>query len=80
MRSLLLLLLGLISLPVFGQGTMSTDHTEASEADASLSGAIDEIDLREEEVQMIEGDYDPQLEEEYPPEQENQEETSVIPE
>jgi hypothetical protein len=45
---------------VFAQGTMSTDDTQASEAPASLSGySEDEIDLREEEVQMQEDDFIP---------------------
>ncbi|MFP5385548.1 MAG: hypothetical protein ACLGHN_05675 [Bacteriovoracia bacterium] len=79
MYGLILLITGLVPLAVYGQGTMSTDSTEASEAEASLSGTVDSIDLREEEVQLIEGDFDPQLEEEYP-EEENQEEPLVIPE
>lgn len=80
MKALLFFLIGIIPVTIFGQGTMSTDNTEASEADASLSGTADEIDLREEEVQLIEGDYEPQLEEEYPVEDENQEVPSIIPE
>lgn len=39
----------------FAQGTMSTDDTEASQGEASLSGTNNEdIDLREEEVQLQE--------------------------
>ena len=49
----------------FAQGTMSTDDTQASEAPASLSGySEDEIDLREEEVQMQEDDFIPEVDSE----------------
>lgn len=41
------------------QGTMSTDDTESSQSEASLSGTSDqEIDLREEEVQLQEEESD----------------------
>lgn len=50
----------LLSLTAFAQGTMSTDDTAASQGDASLSGTTnEEIDLREEEVQMQEEKFDP---------------------
>lgn len=45
---------------VFAQGTMSPDDNPASEAEASMSGNTkDQIDVREEEVQLQEDDYDP---------------------
>lgn len=44
----------------FAQGTMSSDDNPASEAEASMSGYTkDRIDVREEEVQLQEDDYDP---------------------
>lgn len=44
------------------QGTMSTDNSPASSAEASLSGfSSEEIDLREEEVELQEDDYDPTM-------------------
>jgi hypothetical protein len=44
------------------QGTMSTDTTEASSAEASLSGESDyEVDLKDQDVQMQEDE--PQAEE-----------------
>ena len=50
----------LITIPLFGQGTYSTDDTDVSRGDASLSGTTEEeIDLREEEVQMQEEKFDP---------------------
>lgn len=50
----------LMAMTAFGQGTMSTDDTAASQGDASLSGTSEEeIDLREEEVQMQEEKFDP---------------------
>lgn len=46
----------------FAQGTMSPDDNPASEAEASMSGySQDQIDLREEEVQLQEDDYDPSV-------------------
>lgn len=65
-RSMTLILTLFLSLPVLAeQGTMSTDDTQAAEAEASMSGTADEeIDLREEEVQMQEENFDPSMDEE----------------
>lgn len=41
------------------QGTMSTDDNEVSQGEASLSGTSDDIDLREEEVQLQEDETSP---------------------
>ena len=55
-----------LSFPILAeQGTMSTDDTSASDAEASMSGTADEeIDLREEEVQMQEEKFDPTMDDE----------------
>lgn len=47
---------------VLAQGTMSTDDSEVSQAEASLSGFTQEVQLQEEEVQ-IEDEVDEQYEE-----------------
>lgn len=59
----LIILLMFIPFTTNAQGTMSTDQTPASEAEASMSGysTEEDIDLREEEVQMQEDDYDPSM-------------------
>lgn len=56
----------LFCVPVLAeQGTMSTDDTQASEAEASMSGTADqEIDLREEEVQLEEEKFNPIMDDE----------------
>lgn len=60
MKYLIIASLFLVTMSAFGQGTMSTDDTQASQGDASLSGTTEEeIDLREEEVQMQEEKFDP---------------------
>lgn len=74
MKLLLFIFCTFISIQTFAQGTMSTDDTQASEAAASMSGTTDqEIDLREEEVQldeemgereMQEEKYDPTIDDE----------------
>lgn len=57
------LLFAILSVAALGeQGTMSTDDSEASGSEASLSGFNeDQLDLREEEVQLQEDDYDPSV-------------------
>lgn len=58
------LIFGLFSFAALGeQGTLSTDNTEASQAAASMSGyeEQEDVDLREEEVQLQEDDYDPSV-------------------
>jgi hypothetical protein len=55
------LLLNFISFAVYSeQGTMSTDNTTASEAEASMSGVRqeEEIDTREEEVKIEDDEYE----------------------
>ena len=67
MKKLLTLMITLfLSFPILAeQGTMSTDDTSASDAEASMSGTADEeIDLREEEVQMQEEKFDPTMDDE----------------
>lgn len=57
-----MMIFAFISLTALAQGTMSTDDSVTSEAEASLSGYTeDELDLREEEVQMQEEHYDPTI-------------------
>ena len=60
------ILLFLVSISsVFGQGTMSTDDNPAAEAEASMSGYTeDQVDLRDEEVELQEDDYDPTVDDE----------------
>lgn len=58
----MLLICFFVTMPLLAQGTMSTDESPASEAEASLSGTTEEeMDLREEEVQMQEEAYDPTI-------------------
>lgn len=58
-----ILIFSLLSIAALGeQGTMSTDDSSVSGSAASLSGFNeDQIDLRDEEVQMQEDDYDPSV-------------------
>lgn len=62
-----ILLFALLTFAAFSeQGTMSTDDTAASQAEASMSGTTDEeleAQAQEEEVQLIEKEeYDPSME------------------
>lgn len=60
MKFITLITFLLMTMTAFAQGTMSTDDTAASQGDASLSGTTEEeMDLREEEVQMQEEKFDP---------------------
>lgn len=80
MKFLTLVAFFLMGMTAFAQGTMSTDDTAASQGDASLSGTVDEeIDLREEEVQMQEEKFDPSYDNE-PIEIEMEEERMEQPE
>jgi ABC-type phosphate transport system auxiliary subunit len=47
-------LIGILSLVLVAQGTMSTDDTDVSQAEASLSGTSEELEIQEEEVQIDE--------------------------
>lgn len=62
---LMTIVLLITSLSVSGTDTLSIDKDEASKAEASLSGTTeDDIDLREEEVQLQEDPgFDPTYEE-----------------
>ncbi|MCM2349039.1 MAG: hypothetical protein NDI69_03395 [Bacteriovoracaceae bacterium] len=44
-------LIGILAI-IVAQGTMSTDDSDVSQAEASLSGVSQEIQLQEEEVQI----------------------------
>lgn len=59
-----ILLLALVSFAAFSeQGTMSTDDTSTSQAEASLSGTTDEdIEAQEEEVRIEDDEFDPNVE------------------
>lgn len=57
-------LIGILSLILVAQGTMSTDDTTASQAEASLSGTSEELEIQEEEVQIDEEVDDSYQEEE----------------
>ncbi len=45
-------LIGILLIILVAQGTMSTDDTDASQAEASLSGISEELEIQEEEVQI----------------------------
>lgn len=57
-------LVGILSLILVAQGTMSTDDTDASQAEASLSGTSEELEIQEEEIQIDEEVDDSYQEEE----------------
>lgn len=56
-----ILLLFLAGFTMYEQGTMSTDDTRESRAEASLSGVknVQPIEAQEEEVKIEDDDYDP---------------------
>jgi hypothetical protein len=58
-----ILIFAALSIAALGQGTMSTDDSTASGSAASLSGYTteDPIDLRDEEIEMQEDNYDPSV-------------------
>ncbi len=57
-------LIGILSIILVAQGTMSTDDTDVSQAEASLSGISEELEIQEEEVQIDEEVDDSYQEEE----------------
>ncbi len=59
-----ILLLALVSFAAFSeQGTLSTDDTTASQAEASLSGTTDEeMEAQEEDVRIEDDEFDPNVE------------------
>lgn len=65
MKFLIYILLLIPGLALSEQGTMNSDEEITSDADASLSGEdqTKQIDVRQEEVQLEEDGFDPQLEE-----------------
>lgn len=67
------MLIGILTLILVAQGTMSTDDTDASQAEASLSGTSEELEIQEEEIQI-----DDEVDDSYQ-EEEATEETTLPP-
>jgi hypothetical protein len=82
MQMLIFILIFLMfSILAFGeQGTMSTDDSDTSKAEASMSGIVDDsIDFREPEVELQEEDYDPKIDDRPIKIETNQEDEFYLP-